>query len=630
MDKLTIQTDFENANRYKIEIDGNIAEWLSEYNGEPYGNETNGRSKIVWKLIKKHGEILIANLAKPLISGSNLINLEPRTKYDVFKSKVDKKLINFFFNKDFNKISFIKTLARVMVKEGTAIIKVSWEKTKRTNRPYAEVLFNEDFFTDPDVTSIKDCKFIIHRFRTTYEDLESNPVYDNKAISKFKQAQIQADDDGEIDPMAVSDDLHDRDLTGYARREDNELFLYEYWYRDKNKIKIVSYLNNDKSTNILSEEEYEYDWYPFIAIPFYDDEFKIWGRGLSDIISDEQKFMTSIVRGVIDNMAMSNNGTKFVKKGALDSTNFKSLMEGKPVVEVNATDNVSNIVKDGSFNELPSMVYNLLQVIEGQAEGLTGVSKMMQGLENINNSSATASQLMMSQSQIRLLDIENNIAQGLKELIQRWLEMIMDYVEENQMYQITGTTFAEEKAKMTETLKQQYQLDQMPTDTAQKAMMLIINEVEKVFDKHTVKYDISIQIGTDGLKQTKINQINMLMQQSSALVQAGAVPPIIVQQLMAKLFELFDYPELADKVANYKQQPDPMQQQMMQLEMQEKAAKAKKESALADNALARTKQTMIKAQKEQLSTDADISAKYANVAKTIKEVNTNDNNKESK
>ena len=627
MDKLIIQTDFENANRYKIEIDNDIGQWLSEYDGEPYGNEMEGRSKIVWKLIKKHGEILVANLSKPLITGSNLINLEPRTKYDVFKANVDKKLINFFFNKDFNKVNFIKTLSKVMVKEGTAIIKVSWEKTKRTNRPFAEILFNEDFFTDPDATSIKDCKFVIHRFRTTYEDLEENPIYDNKAIQKFKQAQIQTDDDGEIDAMAVSSDLHNRDLTGYSREEDNELFLYEYWYKDKGKIKIVSYLNSDKSTNILSEEEYEYDWYPFIAIPFYDNEFKIWGRGLADIISDEQKFMTSIVRGVIDNMSMSNNGTKFVKKGALDSINFKNLMEGKPVVEVNATDNISNVVRDGSFNELPSMVYNLLQVIEAQAEGLTGVSKMMQGLENINNSSATASQLVMTQSQIRLLDIENNIAQGLKELIQKWLEMIMDYVNEDQMYQITGTTFAEEKAKMTEKLKQQYQLEQMPQDTAQKAMMLIINEVEKVFDKHTVKYDISIQIGTDGLKQTKINQINMLMQQSSALVQAGAVPPVVIQKLMAKLFELFDYPELADEIANFKQQPDPMQQQMMQLELQEKAAKAKKESALADNALARTKQTMVKAQKEQMSTDADISAKYANVAKTMKEVNSNDNNK---
>ena len=627
MDKSIIQTDFENANRYKIEVNGDIGQWLSEYDGEPYGNEMEGRSKIVWKLIKKHGEILVANLSKPLITGSNLINLEPRTKYDVFKANVDKKLINFFFNKDFNKVNFIKTLSKVMVKEGTAIIKVSWEKTKRTNRPFAEILFNEDFFTDPDAISIKDCKFIIHRFRTTYEDLEENPIYDNKAIQKFKQAQIQEDDDGEIDAMAVGSDLHNRDLTGYSREEDNELFLYEYWYKDKGKIKIVSYLNSYKSTNILSEEEYEYDWYPFIAIPFYDNEFKIWGRGLADIISDEQKFMTSIVRGVIDNMSMSNNGTKFVKKGALDSINFKNLMEGKPVVEVNATDNISNVVRDGSFNELPSMVYNLLQVIEAQAEGLTGVSKMMQGLENINNSSATASQLVMTQSQIRLLDIENNIAQGLKELIHRWLEMIMDYVTEDQMYQITGTTFAEEKAKMTEKLKQQYQLEQMPQDTAQKAMMLIINEVEKVFDKHTVKYDISIQIGTDGLKQTKINQINMLMQQSSALVQTGAVPPVVIQKLMAKLFELFDYPGLAEEIANFKQQPDPMQQQMMQLELQEKAAKTKKESALADNALARTKQTMVKAQKEQMSTDADISAKYANVAKTMKEVNSNDNNK---
>jgi len=625
MDMQTINTDLNNSRRYKQEIDSNIADWLKEYNGDPYGNETEGRSKIVWKLIKKHGEILSANLCKPLITGSNLISLNPRTKYDVFKSKIDQKLINYFFNKEFDKVRFIKWMTKVMIKEGTAFIKVSWEKTKHKNRPYAEVLFNEDVFTDPNAISVEDSKFVIHRFRTTYEELEENPLYDSKAIQKFKKMQ-QKEPEGDLE--VVSEDLHDREIGLYERKTDNELFLYEYWYKKNGKVFITSFLNDEANTVILSNEEYEYGWYPFIAIPFYDDEFKIWGRSLADIISDEQKFMTAIVRGVIDNMSMSNNGTKFVKKGSLDATNFKNLMEGKPVVEINATDNIASVVKDGSFNELPSMVYNLLQVIENQAEGLTGVSKMMQGLQDINNSSATASQLVMTQSQIRLLDIENNISNGLKHLVLKWLDMIIDYITEEQMYQITGTTFAEEKAKMTEQLKQQYQIEQLPPDTQQKAMMLIIQEVEKVFDKKTVKYDIEITIGTDGLKQTKINQINMLMQQSSALVQAGAIPPAIIQKLMAKLFELFDYPDLSNQIENYKPQPDPIQQQMTQLQMQQAQAKAQKESALAQNALARTKQTMIKAQKEMSSIDADVANKYADVAEKLKGIN-NDNNQKN-
>ena len=619
MNRQTIIVDLENAKQHKQKINDKIKKWIDEYNGEPYGNEIEGRSKIVWKLIKKHGEILIANLVKPFLTGSDVINLEPRTRYDIHKANIDNKLLNFFFNKEFDKVKFIKTLVRVMVKEGIAFAKVSWIQNKKENKPYAEVLYNEDIFTDPDASSLQESKFIIHRFRTTYEELESNPIYDKEAINSFKRLQEEDSDE-------FTDDLHNREIGSFKREENNETFLYEYWYKKKDKVYVISFINDDKNTEILSNEEYEYSWYPFIDFPFYDEEFNIWGRALADIISDEQKFMTSIVRGVIDNMAMSNNGIKFVKKGALDSINFKNLMEGKPVVEINATDDVSRVIRDGSFNELPASVYNLLQIIENQAEGLTGVSKYMQGLTDLQNSTATATQTIMTQSQIRLLDIENNVSRGLKNLFFMWIEMILDYITEEQVLQISGTTFAEEKAKMIEKLKREYNLEELDQETAQKAMMLIMQEVEKVFDKETTKYDIKIQIGTDGLKQIKINQINMLMQQSASLVQAGAVPPEIIQQLLAKLFELFDYPDLSEKVANFKQQPNPLQQQMMQLEMAEKQAKAQKEQALAQNALARTKATEARAQKELASIDADVANKYADVVNKLKGVDTDENN----
>jgi len=618
MDKEKIQKDLEYAKQYKQEINEKIKKWIDEYEGKPYGNEIDGRSKIVWKLIKKHGEILVANLAKPLLYGTNLISLDPRTKYDEVKSRIDEKLINYFFNKEFDKTTFIKNMIRVPTKEGTCIIKVSWERTNRVNRPYAEVLFNEDVFTDPDAQTIEDCKFIIHRYKTTYEDLEKNPIYSQEAIERFKAIQNSKTSFDDIDVM--SEDLHNRTTLGSLNKEDDGLFLYEYWYKKGDKIYVTSFLNDDTETIILSDEEFEYEWYPFVSIPFYEEEYKIWGRGLADIISDEQKFMTSVVRGVIDNMALSNNGTKFVKKGALDAINFKNLMEGKPVVEVNASDDVSRVIRDGSFNELPAMVYNLLQIIENQAEGLTGVSKMMQGLQDIRDAKATTAQLVMTQSQIRLLDLENNIANGLTKLVRMWLEMIMDYITEEQMFQITGTTFAEEKAKLTEQLKKEYKVDEMPPDVQQKAMMLIIAEVERIFDKKTVKYDINITIGTDGLKQAKINQINMLMQQSSALVQAGIVPQEIMRQLMAKLFELFDFYDLAEKIKTYEPKPDPLQQQMMQIQLQAELAKAKKDEALAQNALARTEMTAIKAQKEYAKLDPELAKEYAEVLEKIKKI----------
>ena len=608
--KRMIQEDFKNSQLFKEDINKDISQWRDIYDGKPYGNEIEGRSQIVWKLVQKHGKILVANLAKPLLTGSSVIRIEPRTANDVVKAKLDQKLLDFFFNKRFDKVKFIRTLLNVMVKEGTAIVKVSWEKNKYFNRPYSDVVYNEDIFTQPNAISIKDSDYIIHRFETTFDELESDAKYNQEAIRRFKSV-FDKDELTTIEDIAVGDDIHNRKF--YLEDNDyrKKIFVYEYWYKSKDGIKIISFLNKGEEVEIIAEEDFEYDWFPFVEFPLYDNEFSIWGESLASIIEDEQKFMTSIVRGVIDNMALSNNGQKFIRKGALDSVNFKRLMEGKPVVEVNATEALQNVVVDGSFNELPSAVYNLLQVIETQAEGLTGVSKMMQGLQDVNNSSATASQIVMSQSQIRLLDIENNISNGLREMFSMWVEMINDYIDEKTMYQITGTTIKEEKAKLTEKLKKEFQVDQMPDDVKVKAMQIIANEVEEVFNKKTTKYDIDISIATDGAKQVKINQINMLMQQSAPLVQAGAIPPDIIRKLSAKLFELFDYPDLAKETEEYQPQPDPMQQQMMQLEMAEKQAKAKKEEALAQNALARTQQTMVKAQKEKIFTEPELINKYA-------------------
>lgn len=612
-----IKTDLENSRIFKDEINKDISRWMDTYDGKKYGNEVEGRSEIVWKLVKKHGEILIANLAKPFISGSNIISLEPRTKQDVYKTNIDNKLLNFFFNKKFDKSKFIKQLIRIMAKEGTSFIKVSWDT--RDKKPYAESLYNEDVFTEPNATSIEESKYIIHRFNTTVEELEENPNYSKTAINQFKKYL----DSKNNDSFAQSDDLHDRDIGLYQRAKNDSLYLYEYWYKKNDEIYITSFVDANTEALVLSKEKYEYKWYPFVEFPFYDQEFSIWGRALADIIDDEQKFMTAIVRGVIDNMASSNNGQKFVKKGALDSVNMQNMQSGKPVVEINTTEHINTAIQDGHFNELPSSVYNLLNVIESQAEGLTGVSKFMQGINESPNSSATSAQAVLTQSQIRLLDIENNINRGLKKVFRKWIEMIVNYLDDEEMLRITGTTWDEEKSRMVQRLKEQYQLDQMPPETQQKAMILIMKEVEKIYDKSTINYDFKLKIGTDASNQIKINQINMLMQQSAPLVQAGAVPPDIIRKLTSKLFELFDYPDLADEISNYQAQPDPVQQQMIQLEMMNLKAKSDKEEALAKNALARTAQTQAKAIKEQKSIEPDIAKKYTEVAKTAKGINDN-------
>ncbi len=61
-----ISNDIDNSIGLKNEITSKIKTWISEYNGDKYGNEVEGRSEIVWKLIKKHVNALVPAGIQPV------------------------------------------------------------------------------------------------------------------------------------------------------------------------------------------------------------------------------------------------------------------------------------------------------------------------------------------------------------------------------------------------------------------------------------------------------------------------------------------------------------------------------------------------------------------------------------
>ncbi len=659
---------FQESKQYKANINTEIESWLSQYRGEPYGNEVEGRSSLVWKLIKKQIEVLSSNIGKSFLSQDRICVIEPRTKNDVIKAKIDEKLINFFYNTMENKINLIKTTIKVPAKEGTCFVKVGWKKVTKKhyldnvsqeevfqnenilkddkgfyilqtikNRPYIDVIPNEDVFTDPLAKSIEDSRFIFIRKEVTEDELRSNPLLDGEKVERWiEEYKMNA----YVGSEASADDLHDRELwridTNETENEkgkpiDEKIFLYEFWKKEKNKIIVKYLLFNGTQETILTEKELPCKEYPFVVFNLIPREFHIWGEGLASVLEEEQKFMTAIVRGVIDNMAMSNNGQKIIKKGALDSVNLQRLVNNEPVVELNTTAKITDVIFQGSFNELPNSVYNMLQIIERQAEGLTGINEQMQGVGSNVNAPATNFQAMLTQAQIRLNDYLISYQDGWKKIFTKWIKMAMMYLTDEEIYEITGISIADAKFQKTLELREKYQTEKMPPKLRYQVEQLIVKEIEDIFRKDRVQYDIKIKIGTDTMNIIKVQQINMLMQQLAPLVQNQLASPMLVQKLTAKLAELLGFPEIADEIEHFKQpQPDPqqvaLQQEMLKTQLMESKAKAMKEEALAKNALARTQHTLVKAKKEGIQIKLDLADKLASVEqkkaqslKTIKE-----------
>ncbi len=497
-----IEHDLQESRSYHDDVMASISTWMDEYSGEPYGNEQDGRSAIVWKLIKKQGEALISNIVKPFLGNYDIVQIDPVTEADVYKSKIDEKLINHYWNKEFKATRFLKSLGKVLVPEGTVFIRVGWEREIRekeqtiplealteqmrrkfgergaelienkdgtvtikvinilSNKPTAKIVRNEDVYIDPTADSFDEIKFLIYEMRTSLSDIMDDPIYDEKAVKRLKKI-VDENDDIRRDGF----DLHNYNLSDFEFKDQarKKITLYEYWGEydldgDGNTEPVVATMAKyGEDTLILRMERnpFPFKKIPFICIPLYEDPFKVYGRSLSDMISDEQKLSTSIVRGIIDNMANSNNGTKFFKKGALDAVNFNRLKRGDKYIEINTHDSINTAIMDGNFNQLPQHIYNMLAMLDSQAESLTGITKAMQGLPGSEMKSSTSNfAAMMTQSQIRLLDVTNNITNGLKEMLRMWMSMTIAYVDEKEIKRITGIDIPTLKQQETQRLIQ--------------------------------------------------------------------------------------------------------------------------------------------------------------------------------
>ena len=73
----TFKNNYDAAKHYTNAWVQRMDKWKREYFGLPYGNEVEGRSKIVSKEIKKYSEWLQSSILDPFISTPDIIRCNP-------------------------------------------------------------------------------------------------------------------------------------------------------------------------------------------------------------------------------------------------------------------------------------------------------------------------------------------------------------------------------------------------------------------------------------------------------------------------------------------------------------------------------------------------------------------------
>ena len=588
------KADLQAADTLRLDAVADRDEWRAQYNGEPYGNEEKGKSAIVSRDIKRQDEWQHASVKDPFVSDQDIIKCRPITFEDKAASEQNELVLNYQFTRQFPRYKFMTDVIKLYYSEGTVVVKTSWnyedtiEKVEMPtfgidqitgqpeqigtqlvrklkiliNKPDAEICRLEDIYMDPTAEGDVDkAQFFIHRYESDLSSLRKAKKYKNLK----KLAVNMARDEGDFDPTDDTEFVFEDN----ARKK---IIVHEYWgnYDIKGTgiaVPIVCTWVNDTIIQ-LEDNPYPDQSMPFLVLANNSIPFKLYGEANAELVGDNQKVTTAIKRGILDNMANSNNAQKGMRTGALDTLNTKRFLNGK-----NFTFNGSTAdFYEGSYNNIPNSVFQVLEMVNNETESMLGVKDFSaQGGQSLGNTAKAAGGVLDAVS-VRKMDIVRNIAENLiKPLMRKWMEYNSEFLQPEEVIRVTNDEFVPIKR-----------------DDLQGSI------------------DISIHVSTAEDNSAKAQELVFMMQTGQQTMDEGET-----RLIRAEIARLQKMPELAKKIEEYKPEPDPYVEEMKHLEKEKlKAEIEERLSRARENAVdmrAKTAKAILdEARARDLNSGADL------------------------
>jgi hypothetical protein len=554
-----LKADMSAADTLRLELVAKVEEWRDEYNGAPYGNEQRGKSEIVSRDIKRQDEWQHASVKDPFVSDQDIVKCKPITYEDRASAIQNELVLNQQFCRQFPRYKFMTDVIKLHYKEGTVVVKCSWKyedeiveeevpiwgldlqgnvvqvdtKTVKrlkvlVNKPYAEVCRIEDIYIDPTAEGDLDrAHFFIHRYESDLSTLRKTGKYKN--LNKVAAAVSGKDayDDEDYDP---------EDETEFVFKDSarKKFVVYEYWGNyDVDGDGIAEPIVCTWAHDIILQLEsnpYPDKKIPFLVLANNSIPFRITGEANAELVGDNQKVNTAIKRGIIDNMANSNNAQKGIRVGALDPINKKRFLNGKHF-EFNGS---QTDFFEGGYNAIPQSVFSVMEQNNQEIESMLGVKAFSGGINGGElGSTARAAGGVLDAVAVRRSDIIRNIADNLvTPLMRKWMSYNSEFLGEEEVVRITNDEFVAVKR-----------------------------------DDLTGSIDIQVEVSTAEGNSAKSQRLSFLLQ-----TLGPELDPEMRKLLMSQIARLEKIPDLAKAIKEFQPQPDPFVEKMKELEIAMKEA----------------------------------------------------------
>ena len=634
-----LKEDLEFARQENTDQKANVAGWLAlrDTTGKESGQKSKeaGRSSVQPKMVRKHNEWRYPALSEPFLNTERMFNINPRTGEDKAAADQNQILLNWQFDTKLNKVDWIDRFVRKTVDEGTCVVRVGWErKTEKVqveqpvydffpledpeqmqiltqatemfltdeeafdadesipdtlrasveygienqtavyaeevdtewveeekitwNAPTLKIVNVGNFFIDPACEGDwEKAQFMIHTYESTKSELKKRNMYKNLDDVNWETNRVKSKlGDPDHESTGPSSDAR-------VNTDKSKVLVYEYWGEfdvndDGVMVPIVVTFIGETIIQ-MSENKFPDRRPPFVIVPYMPITDSVFGEADASLLQDNQRVQGAVTRGMIDLLGRSANAQSGYAKGFLDPLNKRRFVTGQDF-EFNPNADPRVAIQQMKYPEIPQSALQMSAQQNAEAEGLSGVKAFAGGITgDAYGSVARGMTGAMDAAGQREMSILRRLAEGMRIIGKKIIAMNAIWLEETEVVRVTNAEFVEIKRK----------------------------ELEGNFD-------LIVDISTASVDERKAQDLGMMLQ-----TQGPNMDPALEQIILAEIADLKRMPHLAQQIREYAPEPDPMAEEMHQLEMRKQEAEIALIEAKAENEMAKAQNTTLETELEQ-------------------------------
>ena len=396
------------------------------------------------------------------------------------------------------------------------------------NRPTIEILNTLNVYIDPTCNGDLDkALFIIKSFETNQAECKKAGIYKN--LDKVNWAGNNPNSDG--DHYTSADENFNEDLIR------KKVVAYEYWgFYDINGTGSLTPIVATWIGSVMirmEENPFPDGKLPFVIVQYLPVRNSVYGEPDCELLEENQQIMGAITRGLVDILGRSANAQQGFAKGMLDPLNKRRFENGEDY-EFNPNLSPQTGYIEHTFNELPQSVLAYVQMLNADAEALTGVKSFSGGMSgDAYGQVAAGIQGAIDAATKRETAILRRLAYGVSEIGNKIIAMNAVFLSEEEVIRVTNKQFI--------TIKRE--------------------DIKGNFD-------LKVDINTAEVDQAKAQDLGFMLQ-----TLGPNMDPRITMKILAEIADLKRMPTLAEELRNYQPQPDPIEEAKRQLEVEEEKAK---------------------------------------------------------